>query len=35
VPGDNKQFNHHFRMLHTEDINEEVIGYMKLAYDQL
>jgi len=35
VPGDNRQFNHHFRMLHTEDINQEVIGYMKRAYDQL
>jgi hypothetical protein len=35
VPGDTKQFNHHFRMLHTADINEEVIGYMKRAYEQL
>jgi hypothetical protein len=34
VPGDNTQFNHHFRMLYTTDINEEVIGYMKRAYDQ-
>ena len=34
VPGDNKQFNHHFRMLHTSDINEEVMLYMKLAYEQ-
>lgn len=34
VPGDNKQFNHHFRMLHTSDINEEVMHYMKLAYEQ-
>ncbi len=34
VPGDNNQFNHHFRMLYTTDINEEVISYMKLAYDQ-
>lgn len=33
VPGDNKQFNHHFRMLHKEDINEEVKHYMKLTYD--
>lgn len=31
VPGSN-QFNHHFRMLFTEDLNEEVRGYMKLAY---
>ena len=33
VPGDDKQFNHHFRMLYKEDINEEVKYYMKLAYD--
>ena len=33
VPGDNKQFNHHFRILHTADINEEVMYYMKLAYN--
>lgn len=32
VPGDAKQFNHHFRMLHKEDINDEVKHYMKLAY---
>ena len=32
VPGDNKQFNHHFRMLYKEDITEEVMHYMKLAY---
>lgn len=35
VPGNAKQFNHHFRMLHTEDINKEVIQFMKLAYNQL
>lgn len=34
VPGYTKQFNHHFRMLHKEDINEEVKYYMKLAYDE-
>ncbi|MGN6645998.1 MAG: DUF5655 domain-containing protein [Cytophaga sp.] len=34
VPGDAKQFNHHFRMLHCEDINEEVLYFMKLAYLQ-
>jgi hypothetical protein len=33
VPGDQKQFNHHFRMLYKTDINEEVKHYMKLAYD--
>lgn len=32
VPNDNEQFNHHFRMFHTADINEEVMNFMKLAY---
>jgi hypothetical protein len=32
VPGDN-QFNHHFRMLSKEDVNEEVKIFMKMAYD--
>jgi hypothetical protein len=32
VPG-SQQFNHHFRMYNTEDINEEVLHYMKLAYE--
>ncbi|MBI3136111.1 MAG: hypothetical protein HYZ14_15650 [Bacteroidetes bacterium] len=27
-----KQFNHHFRMLQTEDVNEEVLTFMKMAY---
>jgi hypothetical protein len=31
VPGDT-QFNHHFRMLQKEDVNEEVLEFMKLAY---
>jgi Domain of unknown function (DUF5655) len=31
VPGD-MQFNHHFRMLQKEDVNEEVLGFMRLAY---
>src|SRR6478735_8266951 len=31
VPG-SQQFNHHFRMYLKEDINEEVISFMKLAY---
>ena len=31
VPGQN-QFNHHFRMLTKEDVNDEVKKYMKLAY---
>ena len=33
VPGDAPQFNHHFRMLYKEDINDEVIKFMKLAYE--
>jgi hypothetical protein len=32
VPGDAKQFNHHFRMYAKEDLNREVLKYMKLAY---
>ena len=32
VPGDAHQFNHHFRMLSKEDINDEVRGFMKLAF---
>ena len=32
VPGDDKQYNHHFRMLAKEDVNREVIKFMKLAY---
>ena len=32
VPGDAQQFNHHFRMLNVEDVNEEVLKFMKLAY---
>ncbi|CAM3644903.1 DUF5655 domain-containing protein [Mucilaginibacter galii] len=31
VPGSN-QFNHHFRMCYVEDVNEEVLAFMKLAY---
>lgn len=31
VPGSNVQYNHHFRMLYTADLNEEVRKYMKLA----
>jgi hypothetical protein len=34
VPGDAKQFNHHFRMYSTEDVNNEVIGFMRLAYNE-
>lgn len=32
VPGD-MQFNHHFRMLHKEDVNDEVREFMLLAYN--
>jgi hypothetical protein len=32
VPGDMHQFNHHFRMLQKDDVNEEVREFMKLAY---
>jgi len=32
VPGSN-DFNHHFRMYFMEDINDEVRGYMRIAYD--
>jgi hypothetical protein len=31
VPGQD-QFNHHFRMYLAEDLNEEVMTYMELAY---
>ena len=34
VPGDGKQFNHHFRMMVKDDITEEVKAFMKLAYFQ-
>jgi Domain of unknown function (DUF5655) len=33
VPGDAHQFNHHFRILQKEDVNEEVLQFMKLAYN--
>lgn len=33
VPGQN-QVNHHFRMLNIDDLNEEVLGFMRLAYDE-
>ena len=32
VPGDT-QFNHHFRMLYKEDVNDEVRNFMRLAYN--
>jgi len=33
VPGDVCQFNHHLRLMCEADINEEVYGFMKLAYE--
>lgn len=33
VPGDPHQFNHHFRMELAEDINEEVLYFMRLALE--
>jgi len=33
VPGDNHQFNHHFRMYNVEDVNEEVLKFMQMAYE--
>jgi hypothetical protein len=32
VPGDTLQFNHHFRMLLKEDVNAEVLKFMRLAW---
>lgn len=32
VPGETKQFNHHFRMYTKEDVTQEVRTFMKLAY---
>ncbi len=32
VPGDDRQYNHHLRILSKEDINDEVKKFMKLAY---
>ena len=32
VPGDDKQFNHHFRMLAKKDMNDEVRKFMQIAY---
>jgi len=34
VPDDNKQYNHHFRMLQMEDVNDEVKEFMKKAMNQ-
>lgn len=32
VPGSN-QYNHHLRILQPEDINDEVLSYMRKAYE--
>jgi hypothetical protein len=34
VPGDAQQFNHHLRILFPEDINQEVLDFMRLAYNE-
>ena len=34
VPGDNKQFNHHFRMMEKADVNKEAKGYMMIAFQK-
>lgn len=34
VPGYDRQYNHHFRMYAKEDVNEEVLGFMRLAYEK-
>ncbi|NLR80969.1 hypothetical protein [Chitinophaga eiseniae] len=31
VPGDAHQFNHHFRMILPEDVNDEVLQFMRLS----
>ena len=33
VPGDSQQFNHHFRMYNVDDVNEEVLGFMRMAFE--
>lgn len=32
VPGDVHHFNHHFRMLNLDDVNDEVLDFMRIAY---
>lgn len=34
VPGDSVQFNHHFRMYSCEDINNEVLSFMEMAWKE-
>jgi len=33
MPGDNTRMTHHFRMLHIDDVNEEVLKFMKMAWE--
>jgi len=33
VPG-TSQYNHHFRMMYHDDVNQEVLHFMKLAYEE-
>lgn len=33
VPDDIYQYNHHLRIYHKEDLNEEVLGFMRWAYE--
>lgn len=34
VPGDVSQYNHHLKLMHEADVNDEVRHFMKMAYDQ-
>jgi hypothetical protein len=34
VPGQDRQYNHHFRMYAKEDVNEEVFHFMRMAYER-
>lgn len=34
VPGDARQFNHHLRLENEEDVNAEVLKFMKMAFEQ-
>lgn len=34
VPGDDRQYNHHFRMHNEEDVNEEVMEFIRRAFKE-
>ena len=34
VPGTENQFNHHLRIYECDDVNKEVMKFMKLAFEQ-